>query len=67
MSTAVARQGGRRDLPPSALTGRSLPRAVDRDAGQSPVAGLMFWFERNRLSGSYLALIRTRRAYNSAP
>jgi hypothetical protein len=32
--------------------------ARGRPARQWPAAGLMFWFERNRFSGSYLALIR---------
>ena len=44
-----------------------LPIQYRHAAGQSPLAGLMFWFMRKKLSGSYLALIRARRSYFSGP
>ncbi len=72
MSTTAGSQGptDTSRLPlPSAAAVRSAPVEGNsrRSLGQAPVAGLMFWFERNRLSGSYFLLIRASLAYSSAP
>jgi hypothetical protein len=44
-----------------------IPTIAEVVGYQSPSEGLMFWFMRKKLSGSYFALIRARRSYFSGP
>ena len=59
-------QGGSARSAP--LDQRRGPRSPAQDSGdQPPCVGRMFWFARNRLSGSYFALTRASRSYSSGP